>query len=80
MADDSEDATKLRSAISRAAAKNFTTKNPDVFDGMSTRQLFLDAQTPSHDRQQPFYTIRSAATGYRLGFIPGTAGAAPGRP
>ena len=126
LAENSEDATKLRSLISRAAAKkrqsstpyyrstqNFKLRNQQsisqnvvsvisvvnydvtisfslkflhlrpildlrlfvktfagVFDGMSTRQLFLCAQTSAYDRQQPFYCPRSAATGYRPGFIP----------
>lgn len=52
--DNSEDAAKLRSAISRAASKKRKTpydrpsfpRTPGAFDGLSTRQLFLGSTKP----------------------------------
>lgn len=77
LADNAEDAAKIRAAVSRAAAKkrhtqnfapypksapSYTQRNSGVFDGMSTRQLFLGAQAGGfYPRQQaaqvhrPFY-------------------------
>ena len=79
LADGSEDAARLRSAISRAAAKkrqspyarpvaqNFPQRRPGVFDGMSNRQLFLGSQG-FNQRQGQMYAPRALFPGYRPNF------------
>ena len=82
LADGSEDAAKLRSAISRAAAKKRTTpyarpipqnanqRRPGVFDGMSNRQLFLGSQS-FNQRQGQVYAPRASFPGFRPNFSVG---------
>ena len=82
LADGSEDAAKLRSAISRAAARkrqtpysrpvsqNFSQRKPGVFDGMSNRQLFLGSQG-FNQRQGQLFTPRSLFPGFRPNFTTG---------
>lgn len=73
IADNAEDATKIRSAVARASAKkrqvqtpytrntqSFVPRKPGVFDGMSTRQLFLGSQLgygnqTGFNQRQPYY-------------------------
>ena len=85
IADNAEDATKLRSAVARAATKkrqnqtpysrnqpSFTQHKAGVFDGMSTRQLFLGSQSGFGQRQTLSTPKRSSFHGVRPNFGQGT--------
>lgn len=85
IADNAEDAAKIRSAVSRAAAKkrntqsftpypksapSYAQRNPGVFDGLSNRQLFLGAQAGGYYPRQQAGHAQRPSYNYFSGYRP----------